>query len=81
MLRDEVEEDVDPFGRREIRVVLLVSTLGVSDAREHLGNAFHLQRIAQSQGRAHGRFGRFKWSPLEVGKPRIPATIPGNSPE
>jgi hypothetical protein len=42
VLLDEVEEDVDPFGRREVRVVLLVRALRVSDAGEHLCNAFHL---------------------------------------
>lgn len=52
MLLDEVEEDVDPFGRRDVRVVLLVRALRVSDAREHLGDAFHLKRIAQAQGKA-----------------------------
>jgi hypothetical protein len=47
VLLDEVEEDVDPFGRREVSVVLLVRALGVSEAREHLDDALHLRRIAQ----------------------------------
>jgi hypothetical protein len=60
VLLDEVEEDVDPFGRREVRVVLLVSAVGVSEAREHLDDAFHLRTIAHSRGKAQARFCRCK---------------------
>ena len=60
VLLDEVEEDVDPLGRREVRVVLLVRAIGVSEAREHLDDAFHLRRTAHSHGKAQARFCRCK---------------------
>jgi hypothetical protein len=55
---DEVEEDVDPFGRREVRVILLIRAIGVSEAREYLDDALHLRTIAHAPGKAQARFGR-----------------------
>jgi len=41
VLLDEVEENVDPLGRREVRVILLVRAFSLGEAREHLDDAFH----------------------------------------
>jgi hypothetical protein len=42
VLLDEVEQHLDPLGRGEVRVVLFLEVIGVSETREHLDDAFHL---------------------------------------
>jgi hypothetical protein len=80
VLLDEVEEDIDPLGRREVRVVLLVSAVCVSEAREHLDDAFHLRTIAHSRGKAQARFCRCKRWALEVSGTAESLIVPGNLP-
>lgn len=44
---DEVEEDVEAFLRRQIRVVLLIGTVGVLEAGKDSRDLFHEDRITQ----------------------------------
>lgn len=58
MLLDEVEQHLDPLGRSEVRVVLFLEVIGVSEAREYLDDAFHAQRIARAHCSAQAWFVR-----------------------
>ena len=44
---DEVEEDVEAFLRRQIRVVLLIGAIGVLEAEKDFRDLFHEDRITQ----------------------------------
>jgi len=47
VLFDEVEEDVEAFLRRQIRVVLLIGAIGVLEAVKDFRDLFHEDRITQ----------------------------------
>ena len=54
---DEVEEDVEAFLRRQIRVVLLIGAIGVLEAVKDFRDLFHEDRITQPSYPAYGRPG------------------------
>jgi hypothetical protein len=74
VLLDEVEEDVDPFGRREVRVVLLVSTVGVSEAREHLDDTRSRKRGIADSPRAISQVHREEETNREL-SPGFPTSL------
>jgi hypothetical protein len=67
VLLDQVEKDLNPLGRSEVRVILLLRTISVCEAREYLGDAFHLRRVAQAHCCAQTWFVRVKRTSLGAG--------------
>ena len=66
---DEVEQDVEAFLRRQIRVVLLIGAVGVLEAAKDFRDLVHEDRITQPRGS--------RTEVQKYGGPRALPTLPG----
>lgn len=46
MLLNQIKQDIDPFRWCEARIVLLIGTVGICQAREDLNDSFHTVMLA-----------------------------------